>query len=79
MKTDDWTAIASAVGVLGTPTPLVQRHRVPLEHVSPTAAHVRATGDDDGEPTWKTVVGGVMIVATLWAMSILVWMIGGAA
>lgn len=79
MMTDDWTAVASAVGVLGAPAPLPRRHRIPLEHVSPTAAHVRATGDNDGEPTWKTVVGGVMIVATLWAMSILVWMIGGAA
>lgn len=79
MKTDDWTAIASAVGVLGAPVPLTQRHRVPLEHVSPSAAHVRATGEDDGEPTWKTVLGGVMIVATLWAMSIIVWVVGGAA
>ena len=79
MKTDDWTAVASAVGVLGAPAPLSQRHRVPLEHVSPSAAHVRATAEDGGEPTWKTVVGGVMIVATLWTMSILVWMSGGAA
>lgn len=79
MKTDDWTAIASAVGVLGAPAPLAQRHRVPLEHVSPSAAHARATAEDDGEPTWKTVAGGVMIVATLWAMSILVWVLGGAA
>ncbi|OFT30617.1 hypothetical protein HMPREF3170_03655 [Corynebacterium sp. HMSC08D02] len=77
MKTDDWTAVASAVGVLGAP--FVQRHRVPFEQISPSAAHVRATADDDGEPTWKTVVGGVMIVATLWAMSIIVWAVGGAA
>lgn len=79
MKTDDWTAIASAVGVLDQPASLAQRHRIPLKHVSPSAAHVRATGEEDGEPTWKTVAGGVMIVATLWAMSILVWMLGGAA
>ena len=79
MKTDDWMAIASAVGVLGQPAPLTPRHRVPLEHVSPSAAHVRANGDEDGEPTWKTAAGGVMIVATLWAMSILVWVLGGAA
>ena len=79
MKTDDWTAIASAVGVLDQPAALSLRHRIPLEHVSPSAAHVRATGEEAGEPTWKTVAGGVMIVATLWAMSILVWMLGGAA
>lgn len=79
MKTDDWTAVASAVGVLDQPTPLTQRHRIPLGHVSPSAAHVRATGEEAGEPTWKTVVGGVMIVATLWAMSILVWVLGGTA
>lgn len=79
MKTDDWTAVASAVGVLDHPTPSVSRHRIPLEHVSPSASYVRATAEDDGEPTWKTVVGGVMIVATLWAMSILVWVLGGAA
>ena len=79
MMTDDWTAVASAVGVLGAPVPLAQRHRIPLEHVSPSAAHVRATDEEDGEPTWKTVLGGVMIVATLWAMSIIVWVVGGAA
>lgn len=79
MKNDDLTALAVAVGVLAEPSPRMPRHRPPLEHISPSVAHTRAEEEEAWEPTWKTACGALMIIVTVWAWTLLLWVLGGAA
>ena len=78
MKNDDLTALAVAVGVLEEPASRARCHRPPLEHISPSAAHTRAVEEEAWEPTWKTVCGALMIIVTVWAWTLLLWVLGGA-
>lgn len=83
MQSDELTAIAVAVGVLAKPAPLARRHRIPFEHVSPSAARVReyahAAQDEEVEPLWLSICGALVLVVIVWVLSLLVWVMGGVA
>lgn len=83
MQSDELTAIAVAVGVLERPAPLARRHRIPFEHVSPSAARVREHAHDaldvEVEPLWKSICGALLLLVGIWAWIVLAWALGGAA
>lgn len=79
MQTNDWTAIAAAVGVLEKPASPAPRHRIPLECVSPSAARVRDAQDETDQPLWKSICEALLIVVTIWVWTVLVWVMGGEA
>lgn len=83
MQSDELTAIAVAVGVLERPAPLARRHRIPFEHVSPSAARVRVHAhdalDEEVEPLWLSICGALMMIVMVWVLSLLVWVMGGVA
>lgn len=76
MSNAELTAMATAVDVLHD-----DRHRPPLDQVSPTAAALRDVEEDEQfTPTWRDL--GLVIVGILvfWVLYVGTWVVfGGAA